>query len=95
MTNGVNNIKVEVFIGWGVAVDIKVEVVGIPVGWVVIALAYYCFSKVPFIIYTLINLDSVSPYLLSANWIISLLHSVWSSSCTISCRDWGSVLPYL
>ena len=64
MTDGV---KVEVFVGWGVAVDIKVEVVGVPVGWVVVALAYYYSSKVPFVIYTLINLNSVSPYLLSAN----------------------------
>ena len=47
-----------------------------PVGWVTVALAYYYSSKVPFIIYTLINLDSVSPYLLLADLIISLLYLV-------------------
>ena len=67
MTNNINSVKVEVFVGWGVAVDIKVEVVGVPVSWVAVALAYYYSSKVPFVIYTLINLDSVSPFLLSAN----------------------------
>ena len=67
MTDSINNIKVEVFVGWGIAVDIKIEVVGILVSWVVVALAYYYSSKVPFIIYTLIDLDSVSLYLLSAN----------------------------
>ena len=67
MTDSVNSIKVEVFVGWGVAVDIKVEVVSVPVSWVAVALAYHYFSKVPFVIYTLINLDSVGPYLLSAN----------------------------
>jgi len=41
-----------------------------------VALAYHYSFKVPFIIYTLINLDSVSPYLLSANLIISLLYLV-------------------
>ena len=56
--------------------NIKGEVVSIPVGWVTVALAYYCSSKVPFVIYTLINLDSVSLYLLSANLIISLLYLV-------------------
>jgi hypothetical protein len=66
---------------------VKVEVVGVPVSWVTVALAYYCSSKVPFIIYTLINLDSVSPYLLSANLIISLLYLVWSSSYAILYKD--------
>ena len=56
--------------------SIKVEVFSIPVSWVAVALAYYYSSKVPFIIYTLINLDSVSPYLLLANLIISLLYLV-------------------
>ena len=81
--------------GWGVAVNIKVKVVSILVSWIIVALAYYCFFKVPFIIYTLINLDSVSPYLLLANWIIFLLYLIWFFSCTILYRDWGSVLPYL
>ena len=67
MTDSVNGIKIEVFIGYGVAINIKVEVVSIPVSWVIVALAYHCFSKVPFVIYTLINLDSISLYLLSAN----------------------------
>ena len=67
MTDNINGIKVEVFIGWGIAVNIKIEVVSIPVSWVVIALAYYYSSKVPFIIYILINLNSISPYLLSAD----------------------------
>ena len=67
MTDSINSVKVEVFMGWGVAVDIKVEVVSVLVGWVVVALVYYCFFKVPFIIYTLINLGSVSLYLLLAN----------------------------
>ena len=67
MTDSINSVKVKVFISWGIAVDIKVEVVGVLVGWVAAALAYYCFSKVPFIIYTLINLDSVNLYLLLAN----------------------------
>ena len=61
--------------------------VGIPVSWVIVALAYYYSSKVPFIIYTLINLDSVSLYLLLANLIISLLYLVWSSSYTILYKD--------
>ena len=65
--DSINSIKVEVFIGWGVAVNIKVEVVSILVGWVAVALVYYYFFKVLFVIYTLINLDSVSPYLLLAN----------------------------
>jgi hypothetical protein len=43
---------------------------------VALALAYRCSSKVPFIIYILINLDSVGPYLLLANLIISLLYLV-------------------
>ena len=67
MIDGINGVKVEVFVGWGVAVDIKVEVVGVPVSWVAVALAYYYSSKVPFVIYILINLDSVSLYLLLAN----------------------------
>ena len=48
-------------------VNIKVEVISIPVSWVVVALAYYYSFKVPFVIYTLINLDSVGLYLLLAN----------------------------
>jgi hypothetical protein len=67
VTDSVNSVKVEVFIDWGVAVNVKVEVVSILVSWVAVALAYYCSFKVPFIIYTLINLDSISPYLLLAN----------------------------
>ena len=67
MIDSVNSVKVEVFIGWGVAVNIKVKVVGVLVNWVAVALAYYYFFKIPFIIYTLIDLNSVSPYLLSAN----------------------------
>ena len=67
MTDSVNGIKVEVFVGWGVVVDIKVEVVGVLVSWVAVALTYYYSFKVPFVIYTLINLDSVSLYLLLAN----------------------------
>jgi hypothetical protein len=51
-------------------------VVGVPVGWVTVALAYRYFSKVPSVIYTLINLDSVSLYLFLANLIISLFYSV-------------------
>jgi hypothetical protein len=66
---------------------VKVEVVGVPISWVAVALACYCSSKVPFVIYTLINLDSVSPYLLSADLIISLLYLVWSSSYTILYKD--------
>ena len=67
MTDSINSVKVEVFVGWGVAVNIKVEVVGVPVSWVAVALTYYYFFKVPFVIYTLIDLDSVSLYLLLAN----------------------------
>ena len=67
MTDSVNSIKVEVFIGWGIAVNIKVEVVSILISWVAVALAYYYFSKVPFVIYTIINLDSVGLYLLLTN----------------------------
>ena len=85
--DGVNGVKVEVFVGWGVAVNIKVEVVSILVGWVVVALAYYYFFKVLFVIYTLIDLDSISPYLLLANWIIFLLYLVWSSSYAILYKD--------
>jgi len=66
---------------------VEVEVVGILVGWVAVALACCCSSKVPFIIYTLIDLDSVGPYLLSADLIISLLYSVWFSSCAILYKD--------
>ena len=83
MTDSVNGIKIEVFIGYGIAINIKVEIVSIPVSWVIVALACYYFFKVPFIIYTLINLDSISPYLLSANLIISLFYLVWSSFYTI------------
>ena len=60
-----------------------------------VALTYYYSFKVPFIIYTLINLDSVNLYLLLANLIMSLLYLVWFSFYTILCKDWGSVLPYL
>ena len=67
VTDNINNIKVKIFIGWGIAVDIKVKVVSIPISWVAVALAYYYSSKVPFIIYILINLDSVSLYLLLSN----------------------------
>jgi hypothetical protein len=56
--------------------SVKVEVFSVPVSWVAVALAYYCSSKVPSIIYTLINLDSISPYLFLANLIISLLYLV-------------------
>jgi len=66
---------------------VEVEVVSILVSWVAVALAYYCSSKVPFVIYTLINLDSVSLYLLLANLIISLLYLVWSSFYTILYKD--------
>jgi len=66
---------------------VKVEVVSVPIGWVAVALAYYYSSKVPSVMYTLINLNSVGPYLLLANLIISLLYLVWSSSYTISCKD--------
>ena len=62
-----DSIKIEVFIGWGIAVNIKVEVVSVLISWVAVALAYYCSFKVPFIIYTLINLDSIGLYLLLAN----------------------------
>ena len=67
VTDSTNSVKVEVFVGWGVAVNMKVEVVSVPVSWVVVALVYCCFSKVPFVIYTLIDLDSVGLYLLLAN----------------------------
>jgi hypothetical protein len=67
--------------------NIRGGVVGVPVSWVAVALAYYYSSKVPSIIYTLINLDSVSPYLFLANLIISLFYLVWSSSYTISYKD--------
>ena len=67
MTDNINSVKVEVFVGWGIAVNVKIEVVGIPVSWVAVALTYYYSSKVPFIIYTLINLDSINLYLLSVN----------------------------
>jgi hypothetical protein len=67
--------------------NIRGGVVGVPVGWVAVALAYRYSSKVPSIIYTLINLDSVGPYLFLANLIISLFHSVWSSSYTILYKD--------
>jgi uncharacterized membrane protein YedE/YeeE len=56
--------------------SVKVEVVGVLVGWVAVTLAYYYSSKVPSIIYTLIDLNSVGPYLLLANLIISLLYLV-------------------
>ena len=62
-------------------------VVGVPIGQVAVALAYYYSSKVPSVIYTLINLDSISPYLFLANLIISLLHLVQSSSYTILYKD--------
>jgi len=62
-------------------------VVGVPVGWVAVASACHYSSKVPSVIYTLIDLDSVGPYLFLANLIISLLYSVWSSSCAISYKD--------
>ena len=67
--------------------NIEGGVVGVPVGWVAVALAYRYYFKVPSVIYTLINLDSVSPYLLSADLIISLLYLVWSSSYTILYKD--------
>ena len=56
------------------------------------ALAYYYSSKVPSIMYTLIDLDSVGLYLFLANLIISLLYLVWSSSYTILYKDQGSDL---
>ena len=62
-------------------------VVGVPVSWVVVASACRCSSKVPSVIYTLINLDSVSPYLFLADLIISLLYLVWFSSYAILCKD--------
>jgi len=52
-----------------------------------VALAYYYSSKVPSVMYTLINLNNVGPYLLLANLIISLLYLVWSSSYTILYKD--------
>ena len=67
MTDSINSVKVEVFVGWGVAVNIKVEVVSILVSWIMVALVYYYSFKVPFIIYILINLDSINLYLLLAN----------------------------
>ena len=62
-------------------------VVGVPVSWVAVALAYYYSSKVSSVMYTLINLDSVGPYLFLANLIISLLYLVWSSSYAILYKD--------
>ena len=67
--------------------SIKVEVFSVPVSWVAVALAYYYFFKVPSVIYTLIDLDSVGLYLFLANLIISLLYLVWSSSYTILYKD--------
>ena len=67
--------------------NIKVKVFSILVGWVAVALAYYYSFKVPSVIYTLINLDSVGLYLFMANLIISLFHLVWSFSCTILYKD--------
>jgi len=67
--------------------NIRGGVVGVPVSWVTVALAYYYSFKVPSVIYTLINLDSVGPYLFLANLIISLFYSVWSSSCAILYKD--------
>ena len=67
--------------------SVKVKVVSVLVSWVVVALAYYYFFKVPSVIYTLINLNNVGLYLLLANLIISLLYLVWSSSYAISCKD--------
>jgi hypothetical protein len=56
--------------------NIRGGVVGVPVSWVAVALAYRCSSKVPSIIYTLIDLNSVSLYLFLANLIISLFYLV-------------------
>ena len=56
--------------------NIRGGVVGVPVGWVAVALACRCSSKVPSVIYTLIDLNNISPYLLLANLIISLLYLV-------------------
>ena len=67
--------------------NIEGRLVGVPVGQVAVALAYYYSFKVPSIIYTLIDLDSVSPYLFLADLIISLLYLVWSSSCAILYKD--------
>ena len=65
----------------------KIEIIGVPIGWVVVALAYHCSFKMPFVMYILIDLDSIDLYLLSANLIISLLYSVWSSFYAISYKD--------
>ena len=67
--------------------NIKVKVVSVLISWVAVALAYHYSSKVPSIIYTLINLNSISLYLLLANLIISLLYLVWSSFCTVLYKD--------
>ena len=67
--------------------SIEGGVVGVPVGWVAVVSAYHCSSKVPSVIYTLINLDSVSLYLFLADLIISLLYLVWSSFCAMLCKD--------
>jgi len=67
--------------------SIEGGVVGVLIGWVVVVSACYYSSKVPSVIYILIDLDSVGPYLFLADLIISLLHSVWSSFCAILCKD--------
>ena len=67
VTDNINSVKVKVFVGWGIAVNIKIKVVSVPVNWVAVALTYYYSFKVPFVIYTLIDLNSVSLYLLLAN----------------------------
>ena len=67
--------------------NIKVKVFSILVGWVAVALTYYYSFRVPSVIYTLINLDSVGLYLFMANLIISLFHLGWSFSCTILYKD--------
>ena len=67
--------------------NIRGGVAGVLVGWVTVALAYHYSSKVPSIIYTLINVDSVSPYLFLADLIISLFHLVQSSSYTVLYKD--------
>ena len=67
--------------------NIRGGAAGVPVGQVAVALAYYYSSRVPSIIYTLINIDSISPYLFLANLIISLFYLVQSSSYAISYKD--------
>ena len=72
---------------WGVINSVKVEVFSILNSWVTVVLAYYYSFKVPSIIYTLINFNSISLYLFLANLIISLFYLVWSFFCAILCKD--------